>query len=355
MGKILAIAMLLAALLPSAFAEFPDRHPIQPGALSAEQIQAATEAMKLKLGTGPALELVASGIRDAEGFLPTFGYVVFATPFANFSDRVKTRKRILCSLISGTSQWQCSDPHDEIQMTANGVDHDFLSAHVPAGPRDLQLSVDIADFMYSRCFAAQLKALGGAKGAPPIKLISIDSVNSYSGGYAVTIGSDREGDVYRLEKINKISDGCKFKIIHAVLRKAGVELPKGFKKRPASPEEKERKRIAEMNKGIEQHSIESKRRQAVGKWLLWPGLLCGLAALIAPWLVLPRKGRWKAVATAGGLTGALVILTYLHANFGDAGKELLLSLFLILLTVMMTAGLSIWAVVRAIRGAPRRR
>ena len=240
-------------------AAVPDAFPDQPGALSAAEIQAASDAMKPLLGTEPALPLVASGKRNPGHVMPY--YALFASPLVNFSDRVKTRRQILCNVFAfgGTSgKWQCSKPHDELRVSANGIEHVF-TYQATQGSGDRQSAVDLADFMYSRCFVAQYAAIGGRPFTPSPDSDFVSAVLDDGKGFDVRTGPLLNGDSYGLEKTDKRADNCRFRIQHARMSKTGVVLPESYAR---ELEEQNKKAVEAFAKAQEAAAKEAAAKKA---------------------------------------------------------------------------------------------
>ncbi len=390
-GRLAGIVVLGAAFLFPAFAAGPiDPFPDQPGALSAAEIQDTTEAMKSMLGTEPALPLVASGKRRPEHMLP--GYALFATSFTDYSAQVRTRRQVICNFFRPMGKWQCTKPHTEFRMTARGIKHVFTYV-VDQGPEDSRIAVDVAGFMYSPCFVVQFKALGGANGAPTFNAFPITTVVSDSGGYTVRTGPDDGGDVYRLTKTNRSADGCGFNIVSVRMGKTGLALPESYAKELAAqwakvvvpqpaevgatetgtklPEsyelteraakeraerdakeraEHDAKELAQQQASVRTFpevmaSTEAMRRRNRAEMMMGGAMLSGLAALVAPWLVL-LVNRWGAAAAAGVLAVAgttLFLTTEQDMVGGNIRIDLIIIPALMLVAWIETVGLGVWA------------
>jgi hypothetical protein len=302
------ILLFLAAAVSRAAA--PDPLPDQPGALTREDIQAATEAMKARLGSGQELPLVASGKR-----LPGMAvdrYALFATPFVDYSARVKLRTRLLCF---GAS-WRCPQPGDEFQMSANGIEHVFFYG-VLQGTPDRQTAVDVVDFMYSPCFAAQFAALGGTPFTPSPDADYVRAVTDDGKGIGVSTGPYADNNSYRLQKTDKSADGCGFRIEHARNAKTGAFLPESYAKDMAQSRAKQE---AEGRKQLEAEARARTRRDPPARAtdeksalsVMWGAALLGGLSLFVP--LLTRSNRpWTRALAAGVLAVACTVMIVISA------------------------------------------
>lgn len=234
----IAIAVLAAALFGAALscAAAQDPFPNQPGALSANEIQAAAAAMKSALRGAAELPLFASGRRSGGHMMPS--YALFASPLPDFSERVKVRRQVICNYWSNGSVWRCSEPHDQFRMTANGMEHAF-SHQIAGGSGDRRAVVDAVDFIYSRCWNDQFTAIGGKPFTPSPDSDFVSTVLDDGRGYTVITGPLSDGNSYRLEKTDRSGDDCGFRIHHVRLLKAGVILPESYAKEAAAQAEKD--------------------------------------------------------------------------------------------------------------------
>ena len=283
------LIVLGAATLSPAFAADP--FPDQPGALSPAEIQAATKAMNSRLGGEPAPPLVASGKRSPEHMMPS--YALFASPLADFSDRIKTRRQVICNYFRTMSGWQCTGPHTELRMKAHGVEHVFTYV-VDVWPEDTQTAVDIADFMYSPCFGDQYKAMGGTPFAPSSAAHSITTLMSDRGGFTVRTGPDAQADVYRIERTDKKTDGCGFAIHHVRVGTTGALLPEKYAKEfaeqsaRAAAEESARQRAQAVAE--EAYAKQPAQRFDMGEFI---GGAIGLAIMIVCWFSYFRTWHFR--------------------------------------------------------------
>ncbi len=328
--KVLATALLAAALLPRAFAAEP--LPDQPGALSPAEIQAATEAMKSNLGGEPAPQLLASGKRHPGHSMPS--YALFATPLADFSDRVKTRRRIICNVFGGASGiWRCSMPHDEFRMSANGLEHVF-SYEVVKGSGNKQTALDVVDFMYSRCYGVQFAAIGGKPFTPSPDSDYVNTVLDDGQGLNVATGPLGDGDSYRLEKTDKKLDNCGFRIQHARMARSGIMLPESYAKeqekiRQESKAELKRRQAAD-EAAREARAAQQARAGALGKLAeqgLLAAMLCAVAAIIVPWIGKLIGPRFSAVSA--GVLAAVATIVFVLAEMYLPSFKIRLDLLII--------------------------
>lgn len=350
----IAIFVLLAATLARAAA--PDPFPNQPGALSQEETRAVMEAMMSQLGGEKPLPLIASGKRAPDHFLPA--YALFAAPVADYSDRVKTRRQVICNFMKTTSGWQCTKPQTEFRMTAQGIAHVFTHV-VDSGPENPKDAVEVADYLYSGCFAARFKAIGGAN-APVFNLFPITAVVSDRSGFTVRTGPDEAPDVYRVERAEL--PGCQFTIQYARLGKAGRWLPAGYE---AVFQEQARKE-AERHKKEEAERVAGLPTAPTGTFTPPParghrltdtltdasfglGMGAGLLTLVVPFFMLAR-GRKDATLTAVALAGTcavslvafIMLLQYVPGP--DRGYEVLLLVLTAILSALACLG---WVVALA--------
>lgn len=335
-----------------------DPFPDQPGALSAEEIQAATGAMASAPGTGPALPLVASGKRSPGHLMPS--YALFAGPLENYSDRVRTRKQIICNFMAGA--WRCGAPVDQFRMSANGIEHVFTYQIVQARG-DRQTAVDVVDFVYSQCFNTQFAALGGTPFTPSPDADFVSVVLDDGTGYTAITGPLGDGDSYRLEKTDRSADGCGFRIRHARMAKSGVMLPQSHAREQAQArqegEAQLRRAQAEREESVRAIGVPvgapvSDLRSIFGKLTdlaLGLNALLAVAALIGPFNELAHGRKESAVRIAVILTSATVVLAAAVVVFlklaalTDTGYSLLIVIPLTLLAVLSCV---IWVVVGAL-------
>lgn len=222
-------SVLIAAALAAGCVQ-PDKPPVdvpyafpdQPGALTAEEIRAATDAVKPRFGSGPVLPLVASGKRNPAHPMP--GYALFAAPLADYSVRVKARKQVVCNQWRDGMVWRCGTLYDEFRMSANGLAHVF-SYQVLQGSGAPQVALDAVDFMYSRCFGTQFAAIGGKPFTPSQDTDFVNTVLDDGKGLRVITGPLGDGDSYQLQKTDKSVDNCGFRIQSARIAKSGAMLP----------------------------------------------------------------------------------------------------------------------------------
>ena len=345
----IAIFVLLAATLARAAA--PDPFPNQPGALSQEEIRAVMEAMMSQLGGEKPLPLVASGKRAPDHLLPA--YALFAAPVADYSDRVKTRRQVICNFMKTMSSWQCTKPQTEFRMTAQGIAHVFTHV-VDTGPENPRDAVEVADYMYSACFATQFKALGGKKPPPPFNPFPITTVVSHGDGIIVRTGPDDSGDVYQLGKTDRAADGCGFRIVNARMNKTGLALPEGFAKDLAKQEEQGRKEMLAQQQARERQAQQA-RDAAAGtvdaqEWIatitMFAAMAFGGLSLFLPWLFV-KRGRWTAAHVAGILAVACTVSAVISAIFMPTKYniriDLLINGALVVMAWMVYGGLAMWA------------
>ncbi len=319
--RLASLILLGSAILSSAFAVDP--FPDQPGALSPAEIQAATQAMNSRLGGEPAPPLVASGKRSPEHMMPS--YALFASPLAGFSDRIKTRRQVICNYFRPISGWQCSNPHAELRMTAHGIEHVFAYV-VDAGSGNTQTAVDVADFMYSPCFGIQYTAIGGSPFAPSAATHSITTIVSDHGGFTVRTGPDAQADVYRIERTGKQTDGCGFRIHHVRAGKTGALLPEKYAKEFAA---QSAKAVAE-----EEHAKQSAQPYGmngiVGGEVV--GGAIGLAISIVCWFTYFRTWHFQSRRSRilVHLPLSLVVLMPMYEAMPKGGANIRIDLMLIL-------------------------
>jgi len=250
------------------------------------------------------------------------GYALFAGPLADFSDRIKFRRQVICNFFRPLGKWQCTKPQTEFRMTAQGIVHAFPYI-VDKGPEDKQTAVDIADHMYSSCFATRFKALGGTEPAPVFNLFPITTVVSHGGTFTVRTGPDEGGEVYQLEKTDRKADGCGFRIVGVRMTQTGLVLPEIYAKEMAKQEVQGRETVAAEQRATEELmrmqsapavEAETSAGEIVAGATMWAAMILGLLAIIAPWRAL-AKGRWVAARRAGILAAACTVMAVISAIF----------------------------------------
>ena len=218
-AKLAAIAFLAATL---SHAAPPDPFPNLPGLVSAEEIAAATAAMRMMPGSED-LPVVASGRREEGHPMPS--YVVFASPLVDFSGQVKTRRQAWCNYLRFTSAWQCTEVHDGFYATSRGIEHAY-SYRMTQGQGNRQAAAEIADYMYSQCFNNQYEAIGGKPITPSTDANHVSMVEDDGKGFKVITGFRGDGDSFRLERTDRKDDGCGFRMVHARIK--GVVIPESY-------------------------------------------------------------------------------------------------------------------------------
>ena len=177
--------VLLGALLQApAFAADP--FPDQPGALTPKEIEAANVALRWITLQAAQYKLITSGKRDPASPLPA--YAVFAMPPANVTDRIATRRHIVCNFVRVTGKWQCARSQLEARVEARGVEHVLSLVALEGMTDDGRTAGEVVDYMYSPCFRGQYRALAGRGAAPPPNprtissvIVSPDSINVMTG------------------------------------------------------------------------------------------------------------------------------------------------------------------------------
>jgi len=308
-ARFAGIVLLLAAA-PSGAAPL-DPFPNQPGALSAEEIQAAGRAMLSAPGADPALPLVATGKRNPGHFMPM--YALFASPPADYSDRVRMRKLVICNFIAGS--WRCGAPLDEFRMSANGIEHAF-TYQVIKGAGNRQSAVDAAEFLHSPCFSTQYAAIGGKPFAPSPDADYVNTVVDEGAMLRVITGPLGDGDSYGLEKTDKAADNCGFRLKNARIAKSGLMLPQSYAseaaRRAAPPLEKPAAAPPVIPMEASRQGRATLGPLAIGRdgfaiVIMYLAMVCGVLALVLPRLGL-AKDRYAAARMAGGLAGACTLM-----------------------------------------------
>jgi len=284
----LAAIVLLAATLSHAAP--PEPFLDQPGALSEAEIQAAQNAMKPMLGAEPEFPLATSGRRMLDHPMPA--YAVFAAPPVRKSGRVMVERRVICNFFGSANIWRCSMPHDALQVEANGVKHKFSLQAIEGPAMDHAEAVEVADYLYSACFAAQFKALDKVEDMPSFNAYPIHTITKRSGtAYSVWTGAWPDEDIYSLVVEGRKGDGCGYKIVNVTIGR------KDWEKQLADKRKKEEKAaLAELNRGAPEATVrespkdpEIRSRPQVLKpdELLIFGLVLGVTAVyvLAPFLV----------------------------------------------------------------------
>lgn len=119
---------MLSACAPSSFAE--DAFPNQPGALSPDELQAATAVLAADLpAEAPKLKLLASGKRDAGHSMPA--YVVFESSEVPSGS---PPKRAICNFLIATNKWHCSDLPPQARVVLEVPKQTGPAAPLPEGP-----------------------------------------------------------------------------------------------------------------------------------------------------------------------------------------------------------------------------
>ena len=226
-----------------------DPFPNQPGALSEQEIQAAQDAMTPMLGSEPKLPLSASGRRIPGHTMPS--YVVFATPPARKSGRVLVERRVICNFFGSANTWRCSMPHDALLVDANGVKHKFSLQAIEGPAMDDAEVLEIADYVYSECFAAQFKALDEAKDVTSFNTLPIHTIMKRPGpAYSVFTGMWPDEDIYSLIGSVKPADGCRYKIVSVTFGKREWEKQLAEKRR-----REEEAALAEQNRLAQEAAV----------------------------------------------------------------------------------------------------
>src|SRR2546422_457911 len=305
-AKSAAILLLVAAFLSPAFAEYQQtqtphfRHEfyVQSGVLSKEEIEAATEAMKVVAGNVPDLKPVTSGRQT----LPSGGrsFAFFDTSYRKVSDHAETATRVECRKSSYATPWSCEPPFIAVRITNDGVTREVgfsIKGNPPYGqpylPDDPRTAGDIVEFVHSPCFAAKY-AEAARPGDPQASASpSILGMFRSAGAIRVRLGERLAWEDYDLERTLGAQDGCAFRITHmdrpsdrALLREQEL---KRYEEKAAKARAEWRKKEQEM----EAHALDSGRRRGVGLAFFYASLLAGLPALFLPGLVKKLgAGRW---------------------------------------------------------------
>jgi hypothetical protein len=183
----------------------------QPGALSADELQAARAAMKAARGAQPELPLFASGRRATYPFMPA--YAVFAGPAERLAGGALAYRRLGCNFYANDKTWRCGS-HAFFQIEAGGAWQAFrYSGMEPLQPS--QAAVDRVMHVYSRCFEDQYRALVGA--ARPAIAIRIHEALQLQGGFAVVTAPAGSGDLYTIQKADGAPGGCAFTLREAMV------------------------------------------------------------------------------------------------------------------------------------------
>jgi hypothetical protein len=379
LAMLAGIFLLGAALLPAVFAAEP--FPDQPGALSPEEIKAATNALRHITLSAAQYRLAASGKRESRSPLPA--YAVFDYPPEKVSERIEARRRIVCNFVRVTDKWQCAREQLEVRVQTRGVEHVISLFTLEGITGDGRTAGEVVDFMYSPCFGDQYRALAGPRAAAPPLPRSINSMIVLPGSINVLTGLAGAEDTHALEPdAGPNRQACAFRLTAIHLGKGGAlvaqkgaivtpppaqepayELTEKAAQERAEQAAKERakedaeraearKREAEWAaKNPTPHALERKRREQVGLSIFWLGLLCSLATPFAP-LFARRKSRSIVAATAIGLSVAGALLSILHIPLGDAGHEIYISGLAIVLSWVAVA---VYVVRAAMGGAKIRK
>ena len=354
----IVLAVLAAALFGAAPVLVADPFPNQPGALSEQEIQAAQDAMTPMLGSEPRLPLAASGRRIPGHAMPS--YVVFAAQPARKSGRVLAQRRVICNFFDPAGPWRCSAPHDALHVDANGVKH-VLVPQALEGSMDDAETVEIADYLYSACFAAQFRRLDEARDVTSFNTLPIHTIMKRPGpAYSVFTGMWPDEDVYSLIGSVKPADGCRYGIVSVTFGKREWEKreAKRIKEEAARIAQEEAERIARPPPEV-QTPMQVPPTNTWKRVLLDPladtavavSVISGLLALVAPFFVL-RRGRRYATQTALTMTSACVVFGVIYlvvlkiAAIPDTGFGLLL-----IIPAAMLAGLAYlaWVIALAVQ------
>ena len=352
-----AYAFLWATALSCAADPFPN----QPGALSEQDIQAAQDAMTQMLGSEPRLPLAASGRRVPGHVMPS--YVIFAAPPARKSARVLAQRRVICNFFGPAGQWRCSTPHDALHVDANGVKH-VLLPQAQEGSMDVAEAVEIADYLYSACFAAQFKRLDEARDVTSFNALPIHTIMKRPGpAYSVFTGMWPDEDIYSLIGSVKPADGCRYKVVSVTFGKREWERQEAKRKQEEAERiaQEEAARIAQPPREVQtpiQVPPVKGSNWVLGQLLdplmdaaVGASVLCGLLALVAPFFWL-RKGRKAATGVALTLAGASVALGVVYfimlkvASITDTGFGLLLVIPAVMLAALACMG---WVIALAMQ------
>jgi hypothetical protein len=328
-----SLVVLLAALSPpAAFAARPNPHPDQPGALTAEEIRAATGAMMPFAGGEAGFRLVASGLRAGAG---SAKFALFAMPFARHSDRAETQQRILCGNVGGP--WICDGPVVTARVTRDSIAQEFEWHFAKI---DVQTAVAIVDFLYSPCFATRYAAIGGKPFTPSPQTDYIESAVVDGKGFGIYTGPAGGWVFYQLQRTDKPADNCSFDIHHVKTAKSGVVLPASYASEVKARDQQER----EMQQAARDRRPRSNEERVVE--VAMPGsIVVALLALTLPWLSLLISQR-AAAGVAGILTIAATVLFAIAEHYYRPGADIRLDLVIIppllLLAWLVFIGLSIW-------------
>ena len=365
-------AILSAAALSCAAVQDP--FPNQPGVLSPEELGSAARAVQQVAG-GEQFSLAASGRRDAARNL--LAYAVFAAPLTDFSSRVKTRRQVVCNFLSFADKWQCLRPHDEFRMTANGITHVF-SYQILQGSGNRQEAVDAADFMYSKCFEAQLAGVGVKPFTPSADVDYVNTILDDGTAIRVMTGPLGDGSSYWLQRTDRKADGCGFKIASARMVKqetaaraepppAGQQAPRAEQQEKPAPFELTEKAAAERAR-VKKEREDALARESAREWAelvareaersyafnraMGAALVVALLAVVLPWVLKPMLGVLVAALIAVVLAVAATVLFSLAGRiYGEALEgSLPISLPVLLLSWVSGIGFLGWAFVRQLRG-----
>src|SRR6185503_19488843 len=176
--------IVLAAAAP------PGPYQDQPGRLSPQQIDAARSAAKA--ADPEAVTLLSSGRLGNNQ-----PYAVLATAPQRVSDRLTTRRNILCA---GAGEWRCQFWYVEATIAAAGRTH-----VLPVERGFEQIAGDVVDYMYSPCFGSQFEKLKGRQPAFSRETADLQVVR---GDFYVT--TVKSNIVYMVRKADPADGGCAF-------------------------------------------------------------------------------------------------------------------------------------------------
>jgi|GEM_PF-3558042 len=187
-------AMILALIPGLVGAASYAREPLS----QTDEASALVAAQRLFGNAKPKLELIDSGEVFKGGL-----YAYFASPEARVSERLSTYTRIHCR--TNEQAWACALlSFPDARFISNGIEHrNSLRPDTQADEL-----VEVADFIYSKCFRLQLERHPDASRLAVPKRIT--SISQRGARFSVQGFSNR---VYEISRERESESGCKFKLV----------------------------------------------------------------------------------------------------------------------------------------------
>lgn len=178
----------------------PEPFPNQPGALTAQELQAASAAART------TFPLVSSGKRAAAH--PMSAYAVFAGEPAQPAANVVARKRIVCNYWAQQNAWRCGGTQSHYEVDAGGRKHRFSVFAMGVPEASPQLLAELAEYSVSACFGEQLQKL--AAGRPVPKIAHLEDVGQEGSMFLLRTDMTTQPNVYYAQRLEPAQAGCRF-------------------------------------------------------------------------------------------------------------------------------------------------